>query len=121
MEELENRDNLDTEQEAPQDVQEAPVTAEDAAGEETDAQEPETPQEAAEDPETGTQEEAGEDQPTEQAETGEGPSLGSGKLGLGSTLTPAVVTPTPTLLGANSGATEAEQESDEEYETLRTA
>ena len=47
MEELENRDDLDTEQEAPQDVQEAPVTAEDAAGEETDTQEPEAPQEAA--------------------------------------------------------------------------
>ena len=105
-------------EEAPQDAQEAPVAAEATAGEETDTQEPETPQEAAEDPETGTQEEAGEDQPTEQAETGEGPSLGSGKLGLGGTLTPAVVTPTPTLLGANSGTTEAEQESDEEYETL---
>ena len=118
MEELENRDNLDTEQEALQDVQEAPVTAEDAAGEETDAQEPETPQEAAESPETGTQEEAGEDQPTEQAETGGKPSLGSGMLGLGGTMTPAVITPNPTLLGANSGAAEAEQESDEEYETL---
>lgn len=105
-------------EEAPQDAQEAPVAAEATAGEETDTQEPETPQEAAEGPETSAQEEAGEDQPTEQAETGEGPSLGSGKLGLGSTLTPAVVTPTPTLLGANSGATEAEQESDEEYETL---
>ena len=105
-------------EEAPQDAQEAPVAAEATAGEETDTQEPETPQEAAEGPETSPQEEAGEDQPTEQAETGEGPSLGSGKLGLGSTLTPAVVTPTPTLLGANSGATEAEQESDEEYETL---
>ena len=105
-------------EDAPQDAQEAPVTAEDTAGEETDAQEPETPQEAAESPETGTQEEAGEDQPTEQAETGGKPSLGSGKPSLGSTLTPAVVTPTPTLLGASSGATEAEQESDEEYETL---
>ena len=102
-------------EEAPQDAQEAPVAAEATAGEETDTQEPETPQEAAEGPETSAQEEAGEDQPTE---TGEGPSPGSGKLGLGSTLTPAVVTPTPTLLGANSGATEAEQESDEEYETL---
>ena len=48
MEELENRDDLDTEQEAPQDAQEAPVAAEATAGEETDTQEPETPPEAAE-------------------------------------------------------------------------
>ena len=41
MDELENRDGLDIEQEAPQEAQEAPVTAETGRGEETDTQEPE--------------------------------------------------------------------------------
>ena len=53
------------------------------------------------------------------------PILGSGRAGLGSQLTPAVVTPTPgmtapgaTLLASNSDSTAADEETDEEYETL---
>ena len=75
-------------QEPQQDGQEAAVAAETGTGEETDAQEPEAAQEAENGQEGGEQ------------------------------AAPAVITPTPTLLGASNGAEEEEQETDEEYETL---
>lgn len=104
--EAENTAQEETAQEPQQGGQEAAVAAETGTGEETDAQEPEAAQEAENGQEGG-----------EQA----APLLGngSGRLGLGGSLTaPAVITPTPTLLGASNGAEEEEQETDEEYETL---
>ena len=67
MDELESMNTPDTEQEATQDAQEAPVTVEADTGGETDPQEPEAPQEAAKGQETGTQE-AAADPPQEDAQ-----------------------------------------------------
>jgi len=86
------------EQEAAQEPQEAPVTVPEAQGKETDVQEQEAAQE-----------------PQEAPVTAQGLTLGSGRLG--GVLSPAVVTPTPTLL-TSSAPEENAQESDEEYDTI---
>ena len=107
-----------TEQEAPQEAQEAPVTAETGRGEETDTQEPEAAQEPAESQENGSQEEPAAQQPAAQAEGDTRPILGGGRQGLGTGLvTPAVITPAPTLLATENAAADA-QETDEEYSAI---
>ena len=73
MDELENAGILNAEQEAPQDAQEAPVTAETDTGREIPILEAEAPQEATESPETGTEKEDTKETPQEAAEdTGTG-------------------------------------------------
>ena len=143
MDELENRGELNTEQETPQATPE-PETGQEEVIEQTEstteepaaspAEDPtETPQEApaeepAEEPleakaeaasDTGEETDAPTEEATEEAASEPLPaqSTGGGRLG-GGLVTPAVVTPTPALLATGGEEGAEEQESDEEYNTL---
>ena len=134
MSELENMETTGTEPEAPQEAQETPVTGAEEQGGQTDTPEAEAPQEAQEAPVTGAEEQGGQtdtpeaEAPQEAQETPVTDTERQGeeqpepvqpllRFGLGGTVTPAVVTPTPVLLN-NSAAEATAQETDEEYNTI---